>query len=803
MSPPGLLADPETDPLRDRLALDALPSSPGAGAGAALLGATLTGKALGFGLAEGRDLLQGQDQNPTLDPEAANHLYGVDGHLKFDKPVSEADAAFRQNEAQGRAWRDEVLAKTDAGPLALIGSSLAGGMLDPVALPLWFAPELVAGRAARTAFVAGRAGRVALLRGAAIGAAEGAAGAGLYESANYGLDRAAAEPYDLGAGLVNIALGATIGGLAGGLHGALGGEPARPRAVDRLTDEARVGALARGLDLAIADEPVRIGELVETEAVQPKGLERLDEARGGEALPQRPLDEATAVTTRGTEIPVRYALVELDSLITSHDDNLGRNPAYPAELQPRERDRAGAQARNLVLEQELNPKRLMRESGAETGAPIVAADGTVESGNGRLIALRRSANTGSGAWGRYQAELAAQGVDASGMSRPVLVRVRTEPMSGDARAALAREMNADVTERLSAPEQAASDAKGITEPMLALLDGTPAGERAFAQRFLQGAGADQQNSFADAEGHLSAEGGRRLKAALTARAYEDPGLTAAMFEASDPNIRTIGAALADAAPAWAQMRALVSRGEVPAELDLTGALKAAVALVRHARDSKIPLGELIAERLGQGEMFGGEALSPEVEAFLRLMFRDEGFKRQRASDKIAWALKDYARQASETKPGPNLFGETPDGDAKLILQGLARRFQGDEAFPEQGDLEALEHRPGERDGPAAADARLDLRPDAGGGGGPDLQQPGVGEAGGDRGGGAGGHQPAGTAGPLADALAADPELKAALEDTEALAGELGVTFEDKTTDPATVAEAVRAAAVCLATEAGG
>ncbi len=68
------------------------------------------------------------------------------------------------------------------------------------------------------------------------------------------------------------------------------------------------------------------------------------------------------------------------------------------------------------------------------GAPIVSPDGVVESGNGRTIALRRSAQTGTEAWGRYQAELARQGIDTSGFDRPVLVRMRSEPMAGADRA---------------------------------------------------------------------------------------------------------------------------------------------------------------------------------------------------------------------------------------------------------------------------------------------------------------------------------------------------------------------------------
>lgn len=65
--------------------------------------------------------------------------------------------------------------------------------------------------------------------------------------------------------------------------------------------------------------------------------------------------------------------------------------------------------------------------------------------------------------------------------------------------------------------------------------------------------------------------------------------------------------------------------------------------------------------------------------------------------------------------------------------------------------------------------------------------------------------PAGTAGPEARAQAfidADPELKAIVADTEALARAAGVEIPafEKSTEPSTVAEAIRAAAFCLTTE---
>jgi hypothetical protein len=223
------------------------------------------------------------------------------------------------------------------------------------------------------------------------------------------------------------------------------------------------------------------------------------------------------------------------------------------------------------------------------------------------------------------------------------------------------------------------------------------------------------------------------------------------------------------------MRSLAARGEIPADLDVTAQLRAAVDMIRHARDHRIPVDEWIAQRLDQQELFGGNSVDVETEAFLRLFFRDDTFRRHRSADKIAWALKDYARQAGDVAPGPNLFGDTPDGEARLILDGLNRKFAGDERFPAEADLLDLAPKPTEP-------ARIDLRPDAGDGGGGGVQRgPGEGPAGGVAEGG----RPDPT-------TLIDPELKALAD--EVLADAPSLAPRD---DPAVIAEAIRAAAFCL------
>jgi len=503
-----------------------------------------------------------------------------------------------------------------------------------------------------------------------------------------------------------------------------------PPAVALLDDNARMGALAHAIDDMSADRAVSVGPLIDMQLSAPgKPRPALDESPDAPVtVTARMLDdvgEDVAVTVRGTEVPVRYALVEAEDLITSHDDDLIRNPRFPDELQPRDRGRAGSQARLLRMEKEFNPRRLMSSPDAESGAPIVSRDGVVESGNGRTIMLRRNMRRGTPVDRAYRNELARRGFDASGLERPVLVRIRSEPMAGNARVKLAAEMNGDVTERLSATEQAFADARAMEDTDLALFQGgeiTGKANDAFARRFVDKAGAGQENDLVDGTTQrLSLAGVERVQAAMVARAYGDRRLVYELFETQDTTIKAIGKGLMGAAPDWARMRAASGRGELAAGADTTEALTAAVALVKHARDNRLKLGELVEDWADQDRLLGGQTLSPATHAYVRAFFRDEALKLPSSADHIAETLRATATRALDTTPGPNLFGETDAFDAATILERTSARLREDAA-------DADPRLAGEGTGAAAG-------PDSGGSGnGQPQASDGPGSGGGSRGG---------------------------------------------------------------------
>jgi hypothetical protein len=84
--------------------------------------------------------------------------------------------------------------------------------------------------------------------------------------------------------------------------------------------------------------------------------------------------ETAATTERGTSVKTRYKVVEAGDLIASHDLSGNHNPAFPKELQPRDRTRTASKLQVEQISNELDFNRLGESSLASSGSPIVASD---------------------------------------------------------------------------------------------------------------------------------------------------------------------------------------------------------------------------------------------------------------------------------------------------------------------------------------------------------------------------------------------------------------------------------------------
>ena len=391
---------------------------------------------------------------------------------------------------------------------------------------------------------------------------------------------------------------------------------------------AWLSQLLTGIDqsmgVAAGDQAVRDAAAVRAGTMQPGQTIGARMAAGappgdstGASVPTAP---SVAFTPSGKSVGVQYRVVEGDSLITSHNDDLVENPAYPQELQPRDRTRAASQAQVQRIATRLQPERLGVSTDAMSGAPIVGPDNLIESGNARTIAIKRAlAANGPMAQG-YRDYLTRQGFDVTGMRQPVLVRQRTTELSPAERTQFVREANSEQGLAMSAPERAKIDASKLTPDVLSSLKG---GDVTLAQNapFVRAVSQNmlmpgEEGSFATGSGQLSVQGAQRLRNALLQRAYGDSALVSAMAETADEDLKVFGGALQTAAGPMARLAGEIEAGRVAPDMAIGPRLVEAARIVNEARRRGIPL----AEQMAQVDAFA-PPVNPMTETLLKIGVR--------------------------------------------------------------------------------------------------------------------------------------------------------------------------------------
>ena len=517
-----------------------------------------------------------------------------------------------------------------------------------------------------------------ILRTAIVEGAVGSGSEALIQGFNYGFRSKVDKNYSASTALYEIAasgagaavLGGSIKGLADVWSRAKTGKwPSHVR------DTANV--VTREAAIPNSRFPQTIAGETAHRAAIAKSLDDLARGRPVE-LPPETFIEANARPGRvydadGRSVGVRYEVVEADTLVTSHLDDLGVNREFPQELQPRDRTRAMSQDQIAGISANLQPERLGFSTDAANGAPIVGPDGLVESGNGRVLAIRRAMATGGVPADNYRNYLRSQNFDIEGFQNPVLIARRITDLED--RVAFVTAANRSTAMKLGASEQALSDARLLDGDLLDHLQGADvasADNAAFTRGFMSKLPKAEQGNLIDADGRLSQEGQRRITAALMGRAYSEPVMLGRALEDTDSNIKSIAGAMSDSSGKWARMRDAVSRGEIPTGMDITDDLMNAVRLVMKARDE----GRAVSDMVNQAEMFGGPDELSKIVA--RAMFSDPELKRPIGRAKLAAFLDDYATEAMKNEAGPRLFGDAltaPD-----ILKGSLERVGRDDLY---------------------------------------------------------------------------------------------------------------------------
>lgn len=407
-------------------------------------------------------------------------------------------------------------------------------------------------------------------------------------------------------------------------------------------------------------------------------------------------------TEAGVKIEGQYALMDAADLVTSHDESLRANPLYPAELQPRDRSRQASEMQVSGIVQKLDPARLGVSADAATGAPIVGADGLVESGNARTIALKRVYQANGQKAEDYKNFLrtnAAQfGIDPAqvdGMARPVLVRVRATPVN---RAEFARQANATTVQRMSASEQALADSKRLTtlEGLNPDDDGNFTNSLDFIRQFMATLPVTEQSDLIESDGRLSTQGYRRIQNAVLAKAYGDSPTLRRMTESLDNNLRNISNALTRVAPTIASARERMQMGTMH-EADIAPDLVQAVEGLSSLKDK----GWSVADELGQQDLTGPK-YSPEAAQLLQFLSENA-----RSPRRIAEFIQRYY-EALEQAGDPSqasMFDDGGPAPSRTDLLSTARGTQdGDTAQNPERGIDREGARPAAQDGGQPEDA---------------------------------------------------------------------------------------------------
>ncbi len=350
--------------------------------------------------------------------------------------------------------------------------------------------------------------------------------------------------------------------------------------------------------------------------------------------------------------------------------------AASGDLQPRDRTRAASDTQIAKIAGNLDPSRLIDSTETDRGAPIVGTDGTVLSGNGRVAALRRAAETNPEGFTGYVNELRAQGFNVDGVQTPVLVR-RARNLTPAQEVELAQKSNVSSSMEMSPVEQARADATAIDDGVLDTLNPETeqgvlsASNAGFVRSFLSKIPEERRARFLDAEGRVSAAGAQMIENVVFAKAFDDPNLTSMIVE--DQEGGGMRNTLLSVAPAVAKLRT------VAPSYDIAPKVVEAVSAIRRMRQD----GQKPDTFLAQQDAF--TRMSPEAEAIVRLFYNPAG-RRVAAWRDTAAFLREYTRRATNlSRASGDLLGQkkTP---LNLLEDILRERQNGVDPTGQQASM---------------------------------------------------------------------------------------------------------------------
>lgn len=322
-----------------------------------------------------------------------------------------------------------------------------------------------------------------------------------------------------------------------------------------------------------------------------------------------------------------YQVVEASDLQSTLDK---------AANQYRDRTRQGLTDQVQGIAKDLQYDLVAQSPVMEIGSPVLAQDGSVIAGNGRLAGIQQAYQQGKAS--DYKARLLEDapnlGIDAAqvqAMQQPVLIRSFKGEIDAQRLATLSNEGG---SARMSPLEQAKVDAErigslsGFTPDESGNI--TPASSQQLIKRLVMNTPQNQHNALMDSKGQVSQEGMRRIQNAVLYMSYGDSPALSRLVETTDTDGRNILRALNGAAPALAEMRDNIRQG-ISHQADIVPELIGAVEVFARLKAK----GENIQSWLNQLDAFGD--IPNEIKSIL--LFLDQNSRRPAV---IRAMLIDYA-----------------------------------------------------------------------------------------------------------------------------------------------------------------
>lgn len=321
-------------------------------------------------------------------------------------------------------------------------------------------------------------------------------------------------------------------------------------------------------------------------------------------------------STNDAGFDATYKIVPAGDITASHNTDYAVNDLYPAELQPRDRNRPQMRGQVEKMAKTMKPELLAESQFVNEGAPIVNNSGVVLNGNGRVMAIQKayqgltdSHKKSAKAYKDFLASIAPSlGIapeKVQSMDHPVLVRQAAD--DADTNAII---NSTEGGAKLDGAEQAKTDADRLKLSTLEQFVDNGTGEfmnpsnREFRRTAAKDIFSDAEgNSVFNANGELSPIGALRIRNAIFAKAYKDDYLLTQLSEATDNNSKNIMNAMIAAALEVAKVNEGIKEGNLYPDYDISDVITKTAKTIMSLRNEGKPLSFHLQETslFSQGE----------------------------------------------------------------------------------------------------------------------------------------------------------------------------------------------------------